>query len=100
MGRMQRGTLTYKLRDARRADVIFRAAAGHRNARIARDLGISRTTVKLWRKRFSEEGFQGLLNRPIPGRPPKHPQPKRGRSRKSKPRPRNHIKLLADFGGV
>ncbi|MFH1724224.1 MAG: helix-turn-helix domain-containing protein [Elusimicrobiota bacterium] len=100
LGRMQKGTLTYKLRDAKRADAIFRAADGQSNAHIARVLGISRTTVKLWRKRFAEKGFRGLLDRPIPGRPPKNPQAKRKKAAKRRARGRNHIKLLADLWGV
>lgn len=71
LGKMRRCLLDFKWRQTRRADVIFRAAAGWSNARIARDLGLSRTTVKLWRKRYAEEGFDGLRNRPVPGRPRK-----------------------------
>ncbi|PIP84478.1 MAG: hypothetical protein CO113_02220 [Elusimicrobia bacterium CG_4_9_14_3_um_filter_62_55] len=55
-----------------RAEIILRAATGHHNLTIARNLGISRNTVKLWRRRFAQEGLDGLKSRPIPGRPRKH----------------------------
>jgi len=54
-----------------RVDVIMRAARGQTNYMIAKQLGISRNTVKLWRYRFAREGMTGLITRPIPGRPPK-----------------------------
>jgi len=57
------------LRGIMRADIIMRAAAGHTNYQIAKDLGISRTTVKKWRYRFARERVKGLATRPIPGRP-------------------------------
>lgn len=55
-----------------RVDIILRAAAGQPNYRIAKQLKISRNTVKLWRQRFVREGMDGLKTRPIPGRPRKH----------------------------
>jgi|CXWL01.1.fsa_nt_gi transposase len=55
-----------------RVDVIMRAARGQTNYMIAKQLGISRNTVKLWRYRFAREGTTGLITRPISGRPPKH----------------------------
>ena len=54
-----------------RIDVIMRAARGQTNYMIAKQLGISRNTVKLWRSRFAKEGLAGLRTRPIPGRPRK-----------------------------
>jgi len=54
-----------------RADIVMRAANGQTNYRIAKELGISRNTVKLWRYRFAREGMAGLKTRPIPGRPPR-----------------------------
>ena len=52
-----------------RADVILRAARGQTNYMIAKELEISRNTVKKWRFRFAREGIAGLKSRPIPGRP-------------------------------
>lgn len=54
-----------------RANVVMRAARGQTNYMIAKQLGISRNTVKLWRYRFAHEGMAGLMTRPIPGRPRK-----------------------------
>jgi len=61
----------YSLRGSLRADIIMRAAVGQTNYRIAKELGISRTTVKKWRHRFARERTAGLRTRPIPGRPKK-----------------------------
>ena len=56
-----------------RADIVLRAAQGQTNYGIAKELGISRNTVKLWRYRFARERLAGLKPRPIPGRPKKTP---------------------------
>lgn len=71
LGKWHKGTLTmgFSRRVILRVDIILRAAAGQPNYRIARQLGISRNTVKLWRHRFAREGREGLMTRPIPGRP-------------------------------
>jgi hypothetical protein len=45
---------------ARRARVILLAAEGHSNMTIARELGVGRPTVIECRRRFGEEGMQGL----------------------------------------
>ena len=42
---------------------------GSANTEIAERLGQSRQAVSTWRKRFCEEGLQGLEERPRPGRP-------------------------------
>lgn len=56
-------------REAMRAEIVSRAARGETNYMIAKQLGISRNTVKKWRYRFAREGIEGLKSRPIPGRP-------------------------------
>jgi putative transposase len=43
---------------ARRARIVLGAAQGHSNAQIARELGISVDTVRLWRDRWT--GLQGI----------------------------------------
>src|SRR5215469_1977045 len=43
-----------------RSRIVLLAAAGKANRRIARELGISRTTVILWRKRFQQGGPAAL----------------------------------------
>ena len=58
-------------REALRAAIVLRAAEGQPNYQIAREFGISRNTVKLWRYRFAWKGIKGLKTRPIPGRPKK-----------------------------
>lgn len=45
---------------ALRAAIVLKAAEGWANSRIAAELGITRTTVIQWRKRFSAEGLQAL----------------------------------------
>jgi len=56
-------------RVARRARLILRAAEGRANHALARELGISRPTVLLWRQRYAEAGVAGLLkDAPRPGR--------------------------------
>ena len=53
-----------------RARIVLMAAQGHSNSEIARTLDTSRPTVLLWRRRFEEEGVDGLLhNAPGQGRP-------------------------------
>lgn len=54
-----------------RARIILLAAAGQPNAVIARDVGVSRPTVLLWRERFARGGVPGLsFEKPRPGRKP------------------------------
>lgn len=53
-----------------RARIVLMAADGRRNASIARDLGVARNTVRLWRSRWATLGEAGLEDRARPGRPP------------------------------
>jgi transposase-like protein len=48
---------------------VLLAATGWTNAGIARKLGLAPNTVGKWRKRFFQEGFDGLRDRKRPGRP-------------------------------
>ena len=52
-----------------RAEIVLRAGEGQPNYSIAKELEISRNTVKHWRFRFARERLAGLNTRPIPGRP-------------------------------
>jgi CRP-like cAMP-binding protein len=52
-----------------RARMILLAAEDLTNEEIARQLGIRRESVSLWRKRFFRERLDGLEGRPRPGRP-------------------------------
>ena len=52
-----------------RARIILMAADGAQNIDIAEEVGMSRISVGKWRKRFAEEGVQGLHDELRPGRP-------------------------------
>jgi transposase len=61
---------TMQSRAVLRARVVLAAAEGISNRQIAKDLGITRTTVILWRTRFAEGGTDALLSdAPRSGRP-------------------------------
>jgi transposase len=60
---------TAPYRQVVRARIVLLAAAGLANAHIARKLGIAPNTAGKWRKRFFEEGVDGLADRKRPGRP-------------------------------
>jgi transposase len=54
-----------------RARIILLAAAGQSNSAIAREVGMSRPSVLLWRARFARGGVPGLsYEQPRPGRKP------------------------------
>lgn len=52
-----------------RARIVLAAADGEENATIAGRLGVALNTVITWRKRFFEEGMNGLRDRKRSGRP-------------------------------
>jgi len=52
-----------------RARIVLAAADGEENTSIAERLGVALNTVIKWRKRFFEEGMDGLLDRKRSGRP-------------------------------
>lgn len=52
-----------------RARIVLAAADGEENATIAGRLGVALNTVIKWRKRFFEEGMDGLADRKRSGRP-------------------------------
>jgi transposase len=60
---------------ALRCRIILRALAGQDNVSIAEQLGVSRPTVQLWRKRVREQGIGGLWEiAPGRGRKPHYDQ--------------------------
>ncbi len=61
---------TEAARVVERASIIWLASQGERVAAIARRLGISEATARLWLKRFNQEGLAGLADRPRSGAPP------------------------------
>lgn len=63
---------TTEFRMVQRADIILRAEAGESDTAVAESLGISNITVAKWRKRYINEGLEGLYDRPRSGKPPKY----------------------------
>ena len=55
------GSPTTQQRTVVRSRIVLMAAGGMANHAIARELGVSRPTVLLWRKRFEKEGPAGLV---------------------------------------
>jgi len=54
---------------ALRARIVLGASEGQSNAHLARQLGVTRPTVLLWRTRYAQAGIAGLLrDAPRPGR--------------------------------
>ncbi len=53
-----------------RARIVLLASEGIPNKEIAKRLDTSAQVVSKWRKRFYEEGLEGLEDRPRSGRPP------------------------------
>jgi transposase-like protein len=56
-------------RDVLRASIVLMAADGEENVVIAEAVGVAPNTVLKWRKRFFEEGLEGLADRKRSGRP-------------------------------
>jgi hypothetical protein len=56
-----------------RAKIVLLAADGLENTVIADRLDVAVQLVSKWRKRFFEEGLDGLKDRPRTGRPPAFP---------------------------
>lgn len=52
-----------------RARIVLAAAGGEQNASIASRLAVALNTVIKWRKRFHDEGMDGLGDRKRSGRP-------------------------------
>jgi hypothetical protein len=73
-------SLTLPYRVVVRAKIMLLAAEGRSNTEIAVRVDMSADRVGDWRRRFSEEGLDGLEDRARSGRPRRFP-PGRGRPR-------------------
>jgi len=60
-----------RLRD--RCQAVLMAARGRARRLIAQDLGVHRTTLRLWLQSYRERGVQGLPIQWAPGQPPRIP---------------------------
>ena len=57
-----------QVRDVLRANIILMSANGKDGKTIAAKLNTNKNTVTLWRKRFAENGLEGLKDSPGRGR--------------------------------
>jgi transposase len=67
----RRGMAPYQM--VMRARIVLLAAGGTANSAIAGRLGICEDTARKWRRRYCEQGLDGLADAPRPGRPRKFP---------------------------
>jgi transposase len=61
---------TEEVRAVERARIILACLEGKEIQQVARELETSVPTVSKWRKRFAQQGLDGLRDRPRPGKPP------------------------------
>ncbi|HEX9506536.1 MAG TPA: helix-turn-helix domain-containing protein, partial [Acidimicrobiia bacterium] len=57
-------------RYAQRARIVLLAAAGRSTRSIAEEVGVQPRIVSNWRRRFAEQGLDGLKDRPRAGKKP------------------------------
>lgn len=57
-------TTDRRLRD--RCQAVLMASRGRKRKTIAQDLGVHRTTVRLWLQQYHERGFGGLADSLVP----------------------------------
>jgi transposase len=62
---------TKEARVFRRAQAVRAVAAGHHVNAVSATFHFTNSALRKWVKRFANEGAQGLLDRPRPGRPRK-----------------------------
>jgi hypothetical protein len=67
------GTPTLAYRDVQRARLILYAAAGLQDQDIAVRVDCHPESVSKWRRRFCEQGIEGLKDKPRAGRPRRFP---------------------------
>jgi len=90
----------------RRAKIVLMAAQGKNNNSIAKNLGLSTASVCKWKKRFMEQGIQGLHDELRPGKPRSIADEEvailLNKTINTKPNHRTHwsCRLLADQTGI
>ena len=62
---------TKEARIFRRAQAVREVVAGHYVSAVSATLHFTNSALRKWVQRFAQQGPQGLLDRPRPGRPPK-----------------------------
>ena len=62
---------TKKARGFRRAQAVRAVVAGHHVSTVSRTFHLANSAVRTWGQRCAQQGPQGLLDRPRPGRPRK-----------------------------
>jgi transposase len=62
---------TQEARVFRRAQAVREVVAGHHVNTVSATFHLANSALRKWVQRFAQEGPQGLLDRPRPGRPPK-----------------------------
>jgi transposase len=62
---------TKEARVFRRAQAVHAVVAGQHVAAVSATFHLANSALRKWVQRFAQEGPQGLLDRPRPGRPPK-----------------------------
>jgi transposase len=65
---------THDRRLRARCQAVLMASRGRKRKTIAQDLGVHRTTVRLWLKHYHERGMEGLQIHWAPGQPRRIPQ--------------------------
>jgi transposase len=61
---------TKEARIFRRAQAVREVVAGHYVSAVSATLHCTNSALRTWVQRFAQQGPQGLLDRPRPGRPP------------------------------
>jgi transposase len=64
-------TQTKEARIFRRAQAVREVVAGHHVKAVSALFHFTNSALRKWVQRFAQQGPQGLLDRPRPGRPPK-----------------------------